>query len=179
MPRNIDGGPVHLRALTQRDAIDVQRLASDAQVAAMTASIPHPYPPGAAREWIATHARARAKGDFAYAIVRNDGALVGALGLRIAPNQQGNVGYWIGRPHWGQGYATAAALAGIAALFAHTHLAWLMAAHLAANRASARVLAKCGMREVARVRVEHRGRHAMLVLRRVDRADWSGRWGGG
>jgi len=173
LPRSIDGGLVRLRPLTQRDAPVVQRLAGDAGVAAMTSTIPHPYPPGAAQKWIATHARGRKEGDAAYGIVRGDGTLVGALGLRVAPNPHGNVGYWIGRPFWGQGYATAAARAGIDALFTHTALAWLMAAHLADNPGSARVLAKCGMNEVARIRVEHRGRNTTLVLRRIDRIAWT------
>lgn len=161
-----------MRPLTLRDAPTVQRLAGDARLALMTASIPHPYPPGAAREWIATHARARRAGDFVYGIEREDGTLVGTLGLRVAPNAHGNVGYWIGHAYWGHGYATLAAGAGIAALFTHTGLGWLMAAHLAGNHGSARVLAKCGMRAVARVHVDHRGKRATLVLRRIERAAW-------
>jgi RimJ/RimL family protein N-acetyltransferase len=172
LPRLIDGGVVRLRPLKLADASTVQRLAGDARVAAMTATIPHPYPPGAARAWIATHRDERRCGDFVYGIERRDGTLVGTLGLRITPNPHGNVGYWIGRPYWGRGYATAAARAGVDALFQHTDLAWLMAAHIADNFASARVLAKCGMREVARQPVDHRGRAATLVIRRVDRRDW-------
>ena len=172
LPPTIDGGRVRLRHLTLRDAPAVQHLAGDAAVASMTATIPHPSPPGAGRAWFPPHARPRREGDFVYAVTRGDDTLVGTLGLRIAPNPHGNVGYWIGRPYWGQGYATAAARAGIDSLFRHTDLAWLMAAHLANNRASARVLAKCGMREVARTKVEHRGAGVMLVLRRVDRGDW-------
>jgi ribosomal-protein-alanine N-acetyltransferase len=172
LPRTIGAGSLVLRPLTLRDAPTVQRLAGDARLALMTATIPHPYPRGAARAWIATHARARRVGDFVYGIERGDGTLVGTLGLRIAPNAHGNVGYWIGHEYWGHGYATAAAGAGIAALFTHTGLSWLMAAHLAGNHGSARVLAKCGMRAGARVRVDHRGKRATLVLRRVDRAAW-------
>src|SRR5579864_7315613 len=148
LPRRIDGERVSLRPLTMRDAPAVQRMAGDAGVSAMTANIPHPYPAGAAREWIATHARARRHGDYVYGVTRADGVLVGTLGLRIAPNPHGNIGYWIGRPYWDNGYATAAAQAGIDCLFRHTPLAWLMAAHLADNKRSAKVLAKCGMREV-------------------------------
>jgi RimJ/RimL family protein N-acetyltransferase len=172
LPLRIDGGVVQLRPLVAADATTVQWLAGDARVAAMTAAIPHPYPPGAARAWIATHRCGRRHGDFVYGIERGDGRLVGTLGLRIAPNPHGNVGYWIGRPYWGRGYATAAARAGVDALFEYSGLAWLMAAHVADNAASARVLAKCGMREVARIAVDHRGRAATLVLRRVDRRDW-------
>ncbi len=173
LPASLDGGLVRLRWLTSRDAAEVQRLADDPRVAGMTATIPHPYPAGAARAWIATHAAARRRGDFAYAITSQEGGLVGTLGLRVAPNPQGNIGYWIGRPYWGCGYATAAAQAGIDALFAHTALGWLMAAHLARNEPSAHVLAKCGMREVARATVDHRGVRAVLVIRRIDRVDWA------
>jgi RimJ/RimL family protein N-acetyltransferase len=172
LPRLIDGGIVRLRPLKLADAPTVQRLAGDARVAAMTAAIPHPYPPGAARAWIAAQRDDRLRGDFVYAIERRDGMLVGTLGLRITPNPHGNVGYWIGRPYWGRGYATAAARAGVDALFLHSDLAWLMAAHIADKHASARVLAKCGMREIARQGVDHRGRAATLVIRRVDRGDW-------
>ncbi|MEO6929138.1 MAG: GNAT family N-acetyltransferase [Casimicrobiaceae bacterium] len=173
LPRTLDGGLVQLRALTMRDATSVQRLAGNAQVSAMTATIPHPYPPGAACEWIATHAHGRRQGDFVYGVVRADGMLVGALGLRIAPNAHGNLGYWIGHPYWGNGYATAAARAGIDALFTHTSLGWLMAAHLADNDRSRSVLAKVSMREVARSPAMHRGRDVALVLRRIDRAAWA------
>ena len=173
LPRTIDGDGITLRPLGQSDAAVVQRLAGDARVAAMTATIPHPYPPGAARAWIASHGASRRRGEFIYGIAITGGTLVGTLGLRIAPNPHGNLGYWIGRPYWGRGYATAAAQAGVDALFAHTDLRWLMAAHIADNHASARVLAKCGMREVARAAVDHRGQPATLVLRRVDRRDWA------
>ena len=99
---------------------------------------------------------------------------VGTLGLRIAPDPHGNVGYWIGRPYWGQrlrdrrgarGASTARVLA--------PDLAWLTATHLARNRASARVLAKCGMREVrAHDASSIAAPMRLLVLRSVDRGDW-------
>jgi hypothetical protein len=73
LPLRIDGGVVQLRPLVAADATTVQWLAGDARVAAMTAAIPHPYPPGAARAWIATHRCGRRHGDFVYGIERGDG----------------------------------------------------------------------------------------------------------
>jgi RimJ/RimL family protein N-acetyltransferase len=57
-----------------------------------------------------------------------------------------SVGYWIGRPHWGQGYATEAlrlVILRARALGAQG----LLAETFPENPASARVLAKCGFRD--------------------------------
>lgn len=56
------------------------------------------------------------------------------------------VGYLLGKPYWGKGYATEALRAVIAYLFEQTTINRLYASAWAANIASARVLEKAGMR---------------------------------
>jgi RimJ/RimL family protein N-acetyltransferase len=76
---------------------------------------------------------------------RTDGdpVLVGACGLGRRPSGAVELGYWIGRSHWGKGFATEAgqALIDIARTL---KLPRLEASHFVDNPASGRVLEKLG-----------------------------------
>src|SRR5581483_4261772 len=114
-----------LRPFTLDDAPDVQRLAGVREVALNTLHIPHPYPDGAAEAWIAKHGEGP---EIVFAIDAN-GQLAGAIGLVVdRPHDRAELGYWIGVPFWGRGYATEAARAmlrlgfeenGLHKIFAH------------------------------------------------------------
>ena len=55
------------------------------------------------------------------------------------------MGYWIGRPYWGQGYATEAAAGAVGWAGADAGASgWVVAGHFADNPASGRVLEKAG-----------------------------------
>ena len=144
-----------LRPFRADDGPDVERLAGDWNVARMTTRIPHPYPAGSGAMWIATHDPARRNGSAYPSAVTRGGELVGCVGLNNldskswthrVPDEQATLelGYWIGAPFWGKGYATEAAAAVIAFAFG-----WLGKTHLVAgcfpdNAASRRVLEKHG-----------------------------------
>lgn len=137
-----------LRPFTPADAPAVQRLAGAREIADTTLTIPHPYPAGGAEQWIATHAQRFAAGTLAtYAIVEQQRKeVVGAVGLNIDPEHAlGELGYWIGVPFWGRGYATEAAHALIGFGFAALHLNRVQARHVVRNPASGRVMQKLGM----------------------------------
>jgi [ribosomal protein S5]-alanine N-acetyltransferase len=136
-----------LRPFEARDGADVERLAGDRAVADTTQNIPHPYPPGGAVGWIATHPATWAAGEGAsYAITdRDTDTLVGAIGLAInAMNDSAELGYWIGAPYWNRGYASEAAAAIIEFGFG-LGLHRIQARHLVRNPASGRVMQKAGM----------------------------------
>ncbi len=137
-----------LRPFTPADAPDVRRLAGAPEVASTTLNIPHPYPEGAAEEWIGGQHDAFARGEaLDLAIVRrSDGALVGAIGLMIEPRHaRAELGYWIGVPYWGQGYCTEAARALVGYGFRALGLNRIFAVHFSRNPASGRVMQKIGM----------------------------------
>ena len=154
-----------LRPYLAADAADVQRLAGDARVADTTANIPHPYPDGAAQAWIAAQASALATGTrIAYAVtLRRDGALIGTVDLHemSRTHARAMLGYWIGVPYWGQGYATEATRR----LIDHGHtahgLSRIGGACLARNPASARVMEKAGLRLEGRL-VAHECKHGVF-----------------
>jgi ribosomal-protein-alanine N-acetyltransferase len=136
-----------LRGFTPDDAAGVERLAGERDVAATTGYIPHPYPAGMAEEWIGSHAEDFNRGiavTFAVTL-RATAELLGACGLTIRDaHKRGELGFWIGKPYWGRGFATEAARAVIAYGFSRG-LRRIFAEHFHTNPASGRVLQKCGM----------------------------------
>ena len=133
------------------DAARIQELAGAREVALNTLTIPHPYPDGAAETWIAAE-----KED----VVRfgiDDGQLVGVIGLHL--NRQDNraeLGYWIGVPFWGRGYATEAATEVVRYGFEELGLNKIYAGYFSRNPASGNVLRKIGMRHEGTLRQQHR-----------------------
>jgi len=111
-------------------------------------NIPHPYEDGIAEQWISTHKERFERGELAcFAIViRQTGELVGAISLRMEQrNERAELGYWIGKPYWNQGYCTEAGKAVLRYGFEELGLNRIYASHLARNPASGRVMEKLGM----------------------------------
>jgi ribosomal-protein-alanine N-acetyltransferase len=144
-----------LRPFRIADAAEVQRLAGDRAIAETTANIPHPYPDGAAETWIASHLDRFASGESAtFAITRrDDGALLGAMGLEINPEmQRAELGYWVGKPYWNLGYCTEAARSVVRFAFEDLRLRRVFAQRYGRNPASGRVMQKAGMRHEGTLR---------------------------
>jgi RimJ/RimL family protein N-acetyltransferase len=76
---------------------------------------------------------------------RGDGEplLVGSCGLGRRPSGAIELGYWIARPHWGQGFATEAGQA-LVSIARALGIERLEASHFLDNPASGRVLEKLG-----------------------------------
>jgi [ribosomal protein S5]-alanine N-acetyltransferase len=140
---------LELRPFSAHDALVVEHLAGAREVADTTLTIPHPYPIGSAADWIATHPAAWAEGVCltlaicARADVRTP---LGAISLKISQTHlHGELGYWIGVSHWGQGYATEAARTLTGYAFTALGLHRVQGRHFTRNAASGRVLQKVGM----------------------------------
>ncbi len=166
-----------LRPFTLSDAPAVQRLAGDAAVADTTLNLPHPYPDGAAEAWIATHGPQHEAGEAdTFAIVRrDDGALLGAISLLHTRRfNRAELGYWVGRPYWGQGICTAAGQAVLRYAFRDLGLRRVHAIHLARNPASGRVMQKLGMTREGLLRQHARKgeQYEDLVVYGLLREEW-------
>ena len=144
-----------LRPFTLADAPRVQQLAGAREVALNTLMIPHPYPDGAAEEWIRSHEAKLAEGAINFAI--DDGALVGAIALTVKRDDEvAEIGYWLGVPFWGRGYTTEAAAEVVRYGFEELNLNKIYAAYFVRNPASGAILRKLGMRYEGTLRQQHK-----------------------
>jgi RimJ/RimL family protein N-acetyltransferase len=105
-----------------------------------------------------------------------DGAkLIGGAGIS-RDGDDIELGYWIARAHWRQGYATEAARAVLSQARAFGHRR-LVASHFADNPASGRVLRKLGFRPTGEKRIRYsagRGGVALALAYALDLAEPDG-----
>jgi ribosomal-protein-alanine N-acetyltransferase len=165
-----------LRPFVASDAQRVAELAGAFEIADTTISIPHPYPAELAVDWITQHQcgphRSRA---LPLAVTEPASGLVGCVELRDidAEHAQAELGFWIGKPFWGLGYATEAAAALLRFGCESLDLNRVYAHHMVRNPASGRVLLKLGMRQegLLRQRVRKWGRFEDVMAYAALRGD--------
>lgn len=135
-----------LRWPCQADAARIAVLSGEKAVAGMTANIPHPNPPYLAGQFIEQARAANAEGaslTLALTMKASPDEVVGMIGVEQAGGDA-ELGYWIGQPYWGSGYATQAVRTLVDMTFALTEVPELLAAARVINPASRRVLEKAG-----------------------------------
>lgn len=144
LPATIRTARLVLATPTLAHVPEMAILANNEAIHAVLARLPHPYGESDGRFFVENIARGGA--EFAWAI-ELDGAFIGVMGLHLLPGRLPELGYWLGEPHWGQGYATEAAQAVVSAARAAGAVA-LRSRALTHNHASRNVLKKIGFIEV-------------------------------
>jgi [ribosomal protein S5]-alanine N-acetyltransferase len=133
-----------LRPYREADIPELLPLIGTKEVSATTLRIAHPYTEQDAREFLALTNDPQKL--WLAITLRSDGRQIGGIGLRIeAQFQHAEVGYWLGVPYWGQGYATEAAREMMRYGFEDLGLHRIFASHFKHNPASGRILQKLGM----------------------------------
>jgi [ribosomal protein S5]-alanine N-acetyltransferase len=152
-----------LRPFALDDAPSIQRLAGAYEVALNTLLIPHPYPDGAAEEWIGKHVEEFEENRIHHFALDARGELIGAMALVMKDPGMAEIGYWTGVPYWGRGYTSEAAAEVLRYGFEECGLQRIFAGHFTRNAASGRVLQKIGMKYEGTLR-----RHMVKWGERVD-----------
>lgn len=137
-----------LRPFVLDDAKIVAELANDKEIATNTKNLPYPYTEELAIEWINAHPDLYSDSKLmTLAVVQSKRDIViGAIGLEIdTNNDRAELGYWLGRPYWDQGYATEAARRLMHYAFTDLQLNRVHSCHLTLNPKSGRILKKLGM----------------------------------
>jgi RimJ/RimL family protein N-acetyltransferase len=162
-----------LRAPRLEDAKTVAALANDRRIAENTARIPHPYRLADAEGFIA--GANKTVSDALFLVTLHDGTIAGACGLMQTADETPELGYWLGVPYWGKGYATEALHALVDYAFADLGHDALQAGARVTNPASRRVLEKCGFQwtGVGLYRIRAINSSAPIDRFRLDRRVWS------
>lgn len=140
-----------LREPTESDLPAMPGVFHDPEIYAYTRNIPYPYRPAEAEEALARYRRIAAAGEALtlFPELRSTGEMIGLVVLILEPSSTvGEIGYALGRPWWGEGFATEAAGALVGYAFDALRLEKATAHAMLRNPASSRVLEKIGMRPV-------------------------------
>jgi RimJ/RimL family protein N-acetyltransferase len=136
-----------IRSPGEADRRDIVAEVNDFDVARMLAKVPYPY--------------RLADADAFVRSIKNNGERSLALSITLAGQVIGGVGvsdigattefgYWLGRAHWGRGYATEAGRALLAHVFSAYDVGVVRSGVFIDNPASLRVQAKLGFEETGR-----------------------------
>ena len=143
------------------------------RIAENTLRIPHPYSLADAEAFLRT---ANTSADeIVFLITGGNGAVLGCCGIARLEPEQPEIGYWLGVPFWGNGFATEAARAVIDHAFGALGHRVLLGGARVSNPASRRVLEKCGFQwtRVGLYRIRALASSAPIDRFRLDRRRWA------
>ena len=136
---------ISYREYLAQDVDRLVELANNKKVTCyMVYTFPYPYTQQAAEWWVNEGCRAN---NSVNKVIEVDGVFVGSVG--VAPQtgwreHVADIGYWLGEEFWGKGLATQALTYMTEQAFEQLHFRKLSAPVLGENKASIRVLEKCG-----------------------------------
>ncbi len=134
-----------LRPPRPEDAERIAALIADYDIVKMLSRVPWPYTVDDARAFVSRVDELDPAFDRPLTIEHRQHGVIGSSGFHTpAESLFPEVGYWIGREHWGQGYATEATTAALGWARDVWGKRAVASGHHADNTASARVLAKAG-----------------------------------
>ncbi|WP_372573957.1 GNAT family N-acetyltransferase [Ruegeria jejuensis] len=145
-----------LRRFQSRDSGDVAALLNNLEVARWVNNVPHPFTIDHAEDFI----RDRAEQEYDAFAITEDERLIGLI------SAGDELGYWLGQPFWGQGYATEAARAVTARHFAREQGDLQSSYHLG-NAASCAILSKLGFEPTTQSEKEVRATGETVTLQNV------------
>ena len=135
---------LRLRRPRAEDATAIAQHASDFAVASMTTRMPFPYALADAKSFVTLSGELDTAAQITFVVEHKDAGVIGCLGFHKNGPAPLELGYWLGRRHWGKGLATEAARAAVD----WAHRDWgrrmLTSGHFEDNAASAAVLVKAG-----------------------------------
>jgi ribosomal-protein-alanine N-acetyltransferase len=146
---------LRLRPIEMSDAPGIRSLLhNEPEIAANGLGIPYPYPEGEETRFVQKLQDRQKNNAYTWAILgQTNHELMGmiSLGLHVQYDS-GELGYWLGKAYWNQGYTTEAVKCVIRYGFEERALNRIFAESFSENTGSRRVLEKSGMTQEGRLR---------------------------
>ena len=138
-----------LRPAQVGDAEPIARYLNDFDVAGNLARVPFPYHLGDARAWLRTRRPNLPIEDTNFSIELPGHGLVGHVGFHLG-GRGPIIGYWLGKPFWGQGIMTEAVAACLGWFFDASPAPVIYSGVFHFNVASLAIQTKLGFTEIGR-----------------------------
>ena len=161
-----------LRPGWREDAAPLAALLADGTIARNVTDMPHPYGEADALDFLGLLQEPLLPRLLVFTRTGGAPRLIGGCDLHRGADGAVELGYWIGRPYWGLGFATEAARAVLGMGRACGHTA-IRAGHFVDNPASGRVLRKLGFRPTGAFTRRHspaRGEDVLMAVYEADEA---------
>jgi RimJ/RimL family protein N-acetyltransferase len=126
------------------DKFELTQLINDKNVIKWLSEIPFPYTIGHAEEFIERSQEEVLKQESYNFMIFQDRKMLGGIGLRDFNKNSCELGYWLGKKYWGNGFASEAVNGILDFGFDQLNLEEIYAAYKITNEGSKRVLEKCG-----------------------------------
>ncbi|MDO9440663.1 MAG: GNAT family N-acetyltransferase [Beijerinckiaceae bacterium] len=160
------------------DVADFTRLAGDKAIADMTTCLSHPLHAADAEDFVIGSRKTNVQGHgLVLALSPRDdpAALIGMAGVMF--QEEGSrdliLGYWLGRPYWGQGLMNEALEATIDMAFLLSRAESVRSPLRPDNEAGRKVLSRCGFPVGEGTRApDPAGRKARFMDAAISRSDW-------
>lgn len=165
-----------LRPPALGDAELIAAYLNDFEVAGNLARVPFPYTLSDARAWLKTRRPGLPLEETNFAIDLPDIGFVGQIGFHHSA--AGTIlGYWLGKPFWGQGLMTEAVIASLDWFFRITAAREVISGVFTFNAASLAIQTKLGFTQTGRSRLLCLARNAELehIDTIITRAAWTER----
>jgi len=168
---------LRLRPLAEADAPRLAELLDDWETVRLTANIPHPYSVEDGLSFVRQQEeKRRARTGAALAMERTlDGRLIGCIGFGTETDGTPELGWWVGREYWGQGYASEAARRLVRHLFTDLNYSGLWATAHPDNSASRAIMLKLGMEQARfdRIGLPARGESVVMPVYTLAAEAWA------
>jgi len=159
------------RPMQPSDALRVTQLFQDKELAWNLARAPWPYTLADAENWLKlAEQQWQTDSEYPFAVIKDD-TLIGSCGLMQIDKTENiwEIGYWIGKPYWGQGYVTEAAKGLLGWAEREKSITRLVSGHIFDNPASGKVLTKLGFEHAGNIEMYVKGRNSTVLSPRYIR----------
>ena len=135
-----------LKSPQMDDGVGLTELINDKSVVKWLSDIPFPYTVRHAEEFIERAQEKALKNESYNFMIFKNNKMIGGIGLTEFRKRSCELGYWLGKKYWGNGFATEAVNGILDFGFNNLERKEIYAAYKLGNEGSKRVLKKCGFR---------------------------------